>query len=127
MAKNWKDTVAEAQAQVSAVAPADVSDSALVLDVRDAADIANTGIIAGAIPISLGTLGFKADPSMPEEMQHPELGDLNREIAVTCTVGAMASLGAKLLEDMGYTNVTYIEGGTNGWKEAGRDVDDFAV
>ena len=79
----------------------------------------------GALAISLGTLGFKGDVTMPEEMQHPELGDHDREIVVTCTIGAMAALGAKLLADLGYTNVTYMEGGTVAWKEAGLDVDEF--
>lgn len=125
MAKTFMETVQEAQAQVDAVAPGDVSEDALMIDVRDKEDIAKTGIIPGAIPISLGTLGYKADVTLPEEMQHPELGDHDREIVVTCTIGAMASLGAKLLQDMGYKNVTYVAGGTNGWKEAGKPVDAF--
>jgi len=125
MAKTFMDSVAEAKAQVEGVAPADMSDSALVIDVRDAADIAASGIVPGAHAISLGTLGFKADTTMPAEMQHAELGDHDREIVVTCTMGAMASLGAKLLDDMGYTNVKYMDGGTMAWKEAGLDVEDF--
>ena len=31
----------------------------------------------------------------------------------------MASLGAQALKEMGFTNVTYIDGGMKGWKEAG--------
>lgn len=126
MAKTFMESVQQAQAQVDAVAPADVPDGALIVDVRDAADIAAGGIIPGAVPISLGTLGFKGDVTLPAEMQHPELGDHDREIVVTCTIGAMAALGAKLLDDMGYNNVRYVEGGTNGWQEAGLPVDDFA-
>ncbi len=118
-------SVAEAKSEVESVAPADVSESALVLDVRDRADIAATGIMPGAVPISLGTLTFKADVEVPEHLRHPELGDHDREIVVTCTTGAMASLGAKLLQDMGYNNVKLLDGGTVGWKEAGNPVDDF--
>ena len=125
MAKTFMESVQEAKAQVGSVAPADVPADALVIDVRDAADIAASGIMPGAVPISLGTLTFKADVTVPPELQHPELGDHDREIVVTCAVGAMASLGAKLLADMGYSNVRYLEGGTNGWKEAGRPVDEF--
>jgi len=119
------DMVDEAKAEVSAVESSQVSDSALIIDVRDRDDIAPTGIIPGALAISLGTLGFKGDVTMPEEMQHPELGDHDREIVVTCTIGAMAALGAKTLQDLGYTNVTYLEGGTLAWNEAGNDVDEF--
>jgi len=125
MAKTFMESVAEAKSQVGAVAPVDVSESALIIDVRDKDDIAASGIVPGAVPISLGTLTFKADTTVPEPMQHPELGDHDREIVVTCAMGAMASLGAKLLQDMGYNNVTFMDGGTNGWKEAGRPVDDF--
>ena len=32
---------------------------------------------------------------------------------------APASLAAKVLKDMGFTNVSILEGGTNGWKAAG--------
>lgn len=126
MAKTFSESVEEAKNQVGSVAPSDVGDDALIIDVRDAADIAAGGIVPGAVPISLGTLTFKADVTVPEEMQHPELGDHDRDIVVTCAVGAMASLGAKLLQDMGYRNVRYLEGGTNGWKEAGRPVDEFS-
>ena len=132
MSKTFMGMVKEAKGEVKSVSPADLkaemnsSENLLVIDVRDAADIAAGGIIPGGVAISLGTLGFKADPSMPEVMQHAELGDFDRPIAVTCTLGAMAALGGKLLQDMGYTNVTYVEGGTNGWKDAGLDVDDFA-
>lgn len=125
MAKTFMEFVQEAQAQVDAVAPAEVPEGALVIDVRDAADIKAGGTIPGAVPISLGTLGFKGDVTMPAEMQHPELGDHDREIVVTCTLGAMASLGGKLLKDMGYNNVRYVEGGTEGWKQAGLDVEYF--
>ncbi|MDA1127824.1 MAG: rhodanese-like domain-containing protein [Chloroflexi bacterium] len=31
----------------------------------------------------------------------------------------MASLGAQVLKEMGFTNVTYMDGGMRGWKEAG--------
>lgn len=126
MAKTFMESVQEAQSQVEAVAPDEVPEGALIIDVRDKDDIAAGGIVPGAVPISLGTLTFKADVNVPEQMQHPELGDHSREIVVTCAMGAMASLGAKLLQDMGYANVRYMDGGTNGWKEAGRPVDDLS-
>lgn len=125
MAKTFMERVQAAKAEVGAVAPEGVPEGALVIDVRDKDDIVAGGIIPGAVPISLGTLGFKGDVTMPETMQHPELGDHEREIVVTCALGAMASLGAQLLQDMGYKNVRYVEGGTEGWKQAGLDVADF--
>lgn len=127
MAKTFMEMVGEAQGHVSGVAASEVPETALVIDVRDRGDIAATGIIPGALAISLGTLGFKGDVTMPEEMQHPELGDHDREIVVTCTMGAMAALGAKTLQELGYNNVTYMDGGTVAWKEAGLDTDEFTA
>ncbi len=127
MAKTFMEMVGEAQANVAGVAADAVSETALIIDVRDRPDIAATGIIPGALAVSLGTLGFKGDVTMPEEMQHPELGDHDREIVVTCTIGAMAALGAQTLQDLGYKNVTYMEGGTLAWKEAGLEVDEFTA
>lgn len=127
MAKTFMEMVGEAKANTTGVASADISETALIIDVRDRDDIAATGIIPGALAISLGTLGFKGDATLPADMQHPELGDHDREIVVTCTIGAMAALGAQTLQDLGYTNVTYHEGGTRAWKEAGMDVDTFTA
>jgi hypothetical protein len=38
-----------------------------VIDVRDAADIAMTGTVPGAVNISLGSLTYKADNEVPED------------------------------------------------------------
>ncbi len=128
----FMDMVKAAQDAIEGVSPEQAQaavaqdDSTLIIDVRDAADIAGTGIIPGAAAISLGTLGYKADTTMPEDYQHPELGDHARPIIVTCALGAMASLGAKQLRDMGYNNVTYMQGGTVAWKEADLPVADFS-
>jgi rhodanese-related sulfurtransferase len=90
----------------------------LVLDVRDA-DGLGGGIIPGALNVSLGTLPIRADQELPEAMRNTELQDRDRPIITTCGGGGQASLAAKLLKDMGFTNVSILEGGTNGWKDAG--------
>ncbi|MCC7360322.1 MAG: hypothetical protein IT317_12635 [Anaerolineales bacterium] len=117
--------VAEAMAEVPAVAPLEAArrreadPRTLIIDVRDAADIPATGLIAGAAAISLGSLTYKADAEVPEEWRDPRLDDRSRPILVTCYSGEMAALGAKWLKDMGYTNVGLLAGGTVARKEAG--------
>lgn len=131
MAKTFMDMVKEAREDLESISPADAmaaveaDPNTLIIDVRDAADIEANGIIPGAVAISLGTLGYKGDVTLPQEMQHPELGDHDRPIITTCFIGAMASLGAKTLKDLGYTNVKYVEGGTNGYVDAGFKTTDF--
>ncbi len=133
MTKRFMNSVQEAQSQVTAISPSELVSAwqddpdLLVIDVRDEKDIANTGIIPGAIPISLGTLGYKGDDTLPESFWDKRLIAHKQDpIIMTCLMGAMASLGAKQLQEMGYDDVRYLKGGTLGWKEAGYEVAVFA-
>lgn len=125
MAKTFRQMVAEGREGTPMVSPQETQQrmqsdpNTLVVDVRDAQDLSGTGIIPGALNVSLGTLPLRADQELPENLRNPELQDRNRPIITTCGAGGQASLAAKLLKDMGFTNVGILEGGTNGWKEAG--------
>jgi len=117
--------VTEALAEVPTISPAEASQmmksnpDTLVIDVRDAADIAATGMIPGAVNISLGTLTFKADNQVPPEWRDANLANRSRQIITVCYSGEMGALAAKLLKDMGFTNVSALKGGTVAWKAAG--------
>lgn len=91
----------------------------LIVDVRDAANIAATSIIPEAINVSRGSFTYKADHEIPEEWRDPNFKDFSRPIITTCETGELGALAAKLLKDMGCTNVRRLEGGTVAWKEAG--------
>ena len=125
MAKSFKQMVEEGRQGTPMLSPQEVQQrmqegsNTLVVDVRDAQDLAGTGIIPGAVNVSLGTLPLRADQELPESFRNPELQDRDRPIITTCGGGGQASLAAKVLKDMGFTNVSILEGGTNGWKQAG--------
>lgn len=125
MAKSFLEMVAEAKAEVSGLSPqeaqarAQQNPNALVIDVRQAEDIAETGAIPGSINVPLGVLAIKADQELPAAITDARLQDRDQEVIVTCAAGGQASLGAKTLKDMGFTNVSYVDGGTRGWKAAG--------
>ena len=125
MAKTFRQMVAEGREGTPTVTPEEAQKrmkeetNLLVVDVRDAQDLAGTGIIPGAVNVSLGTLPIKADQELPEAMRNPDLQDRDRPIITTCGGGGQASLAAKILKDMGFTNVSILDGGTNGWKAAG--------
>lgn len=91
----------------------------LIIDVQDAADIAQTGSIPGAINLSLGSLTYKADHELPEEWRDARLNNRGMLIVVTCGMGPLGALGGKLLRDMGFTNVYLLDGGVSAWVEAG--------
>ncbi|GIW90397.1 MAG: hypothetical protein KatS3mg109_0829 [Pirellulaceae bacterium] len=94
----------------------------LVIDVRDAAEVAQTGTIPGAINLSYGALTYLADHQAPEDWRDPRLADHARPIVTTCGLGPLGALGGKLLHDMGFTDVQILEGGVQAWIDAGLPV-----
>lgn len=86
----------------------------LVLDVRDAPEVAASGRIAGAVNVSRGMLEFRADPESPHHDQNFEKG---KTVILYCVSGGRASLAGKLLKDMGYDHV-YNLGGFKDWTGA---------
>ena len=125
MPKTFRQMVAEGREGTPMVSPQEAQErmqsdpKTLIIDVRDAQDLSGTGIIPGALNVSLGTLPLRADQELPENFRNPELQDRDRPIITTCGGGGQASLAAKVLKDMGFNNVSILEGGTNGWKQAG--------
>jgi rhodanese-related sulfurtransferase len=93
--------------------------STLLIDVRDAADIEQTGTVPGAINLSLGSLTYLADNEVPQDWRDPRLADRNRPIITTCILGPMGALGGKLLHDMGFSDVVILDGGVQAWMDAG--------
>ena len=129
MAISFIQMAEEAMAEVAGISAEQVQQrlkedsNALLIDVRDAADIPSTGVPAGGANISLGMLPIRADRELPEEWLDTRLQDRSCQIITTCFAGMMSAIGAKLLKDMGFTNVCYMEGGMDAWKEAGLPTD----
>ena len=125
MGMSFMQLTEEAMAQVEGISVEetqrrmDQDPDALIVDVRDASDIASTGLAARGQNISLGMLPIKADLELPDEFRDAGLQDRSRQIVVTCQLGMNGARGAKLLKDMGFTNVTYMDGGMEAWKAAG--------
>ena len=125
MAKSFMQMAEAAMAQVDGISADEVrsrseqDDSVLLVDVRDAGDVATTGLAVGGLNISLGMLPVKADLELPEEWREARLQDRSRPVVTTCQVGPNGAIGASLLKDMGFTNVCYMEGGMEAWKAAG--------
>ncbi len=129
MSKSFMQMAEEAMAEVEGVGAEEVQQrltldpNVLLLDVRDAADIASTGLASGGQNISLGMLAIKADLELPEEWRDSGLQDRSRQVITTCQLGPNGAIGAKLLKDMGFTNVSYMKGGMEAWKAAGLPTD----
>lgn len=131
MTRTVGQMVAEATAAVSAVKAQDVQrrmqedPNTLVIDVRDSAQ-ALVASIPGTINIGYGDLLFAADNEVPEEWRDPRLQDRSRPIITHCVLGPLGAIAAKSLQDMGFTNVSYMEGGIEAWKSAGFSIEQLS-
>jgi rhodanese-related sulfurtransferase len=96
-----------------------VANGALLVDIRDSAELAATGKAAGSVHIPRGSLEFKADLSSPTADKNFAL---DKPVILHCASGGRAALAGKLLKDMGYEKV-YNLGGFKDWAEAGGKVE----
>jgi rhodanese-related sulfurtransferase len=92
---------------------------AVIVDLRDSAELAATGKAAGAVHIPRGSLEFKADLSSPTAEKSLAF---DKPVILHCASGGRAALAGKLLKDMGYEKV-YNLGGFKDWVEAGGKVE----
>jgi len=121
MEKSFKERVEEAKAAVPAVTPQEANarktsdPDTLFIDPRGADDIRKTtGIIPGALNVSLKDLSEAPDDNLPEA-----LASRSRPIITACQAGPMGALAAHALQQRGFNNVAFVDGGTQGWLDAG--------
>ncbi|MGB6282852.1 MAG: rhodanese-like domain-containing protein [Xanthobacteraceae bacterium] len=124
MATNLKEMMDAANAAVPRITPAQARDmiaqgNTLIVDVRDAPEVENSGKIAGAVNVSRGLLEFRADPDSPS---HDKSFAKDKNVIVYCGSGGRAALSGKVLKDMGYERV-YNLGGFKDWAESGGAVE----
>jgi rhodanese-related sulfurtransferase len=124
MAASVKDLLAQANATVPKLTPAEAAEKmrsgdVLVVDVRDPSEAQQTGKLKGALNVSRGMLEFRADPESP---YHNSTFRKDQTILVHCASGGRSALAGKTLQDMGYTSVFNI-GGFKDLAEAGIDTE----
>jgi rhodanese-related sulfurtransferase len=99
----------------------------LLVDVRDFESRRASGMIPGAAAVSHGELLYKADQEVPAEWQDSRLQDHSRPIVTHCDLGPLGAISAHTLQEMGFTNVRYLEGGIDAWAKAGQPVESVAT
>jgi rhodanese-related sulfurtransferase len=123
--KTFKQMTDEAMAAVPGITPEEAyrrqqaDPNLLLIDVLDLADRKRMGQPAGAVPISAGMLAFRADHETPERHRDPRLQDRTHPIVTICGGGPLSAIGAQTLQEIGFTDVAYVQGGTRAWQEAG--------
>ena len=80
-----------------------------LIDLRDIRELQNEGQVEGANHIPRGMLEFWLDPESPY-FKEGKL-DMNKEMVLFCAGGLRSALAAKTLNDMGFKNVSHVDGG----------------
>ncbi len=124
MPSSIKEMLAEANAAVPRLDPAEVRNrmsggDLLIVDVRDAPELASGGKLKGAVHVSRGMLEFRADPDSP---YHDPAFQKDRTVLVYCGSGGRAALSGKTLKDLGYQSV-YNAGGFKELADAGLETE----
>ncbi len=124
MSKSIMDIIAEAKAMVRSISPQELmglmgQGNVLIVDVRDAPELTDTGKVQGALNVSRGMLEFRADEATP---YHNKAFAKDKTIILYCASGGRSALAGKALMELGYQDVRSL-GAFKDWVEAGGAVE----
>ena len=88
-----------------------------LIDLREKGELENTGYIENATHIPRGLLEFSLNPNSP--LVQNNVIDTNKDIVLFCAAGGRSTLAAKTLKDMGFKNVSHVEGGFGAMQQEG--------
>ena len=125
MKKGYKQLLEEANAEVTAIAPAEAlafpqTDDVVLVDLRDPREREREGSIPGAFSCPRGMLEFWVDPESPYAKP---IFALPKRFVFFCASGWRSALAAKTAQDMGLENVSHLAGGFTKWRESGGAVE----
>jgi rhodanese-related sulfurtransferase len=126
MKKGYRQLLEEANAEVTAIAPAeampllDNKDEVTFIDLRDPRELEREGRIPGAVHCPRGMLEFWIDPESP---YHRPVFAEGKRLLFFCAGGWRSALAAKTAQDMGLEKVAHLEGGFGAWREAGGPIE----
>ena len=86
-----------------------LNEGAVLIDVRESTETAD-GIVAGSKLIPRGFLELRIED---------QIADRNQEIILMCAGGTRSLLAGRSLQELGYTNITSLDGGFRAWKNEG--------
>lgn len=121
--KTIDDLLAESRSRLERLGPEDALAAqragALVVDTRSHEERHRTGIIPGSLHIPLSVLPWRLDPASDPEFRSPYVEGLDQHIVLVCAHGHSSSLAAAMLQDLGFTQATDLDGGLAAWQEHG--------
>ena len=120
--KSSQTLVSEALKEIKTISPEEAlelsnENKCNLIDLRDIRELENEGRIEKSLHIPRGMLEFWLDPESVY-FKNDKL-DMNKEMIVFCAGGLRSALAAKSLKEMGYENVSHIDGGFGLMKQKG--------
>ena len=88
-----------------------------LIDLREESELINSGSIENSTNIPRGLLEFSLNSNSP--LIQNNVIDINKEIVLFCAAGGRSALAAKTLKDMGFKNVSHIDGGFGAMRNDG--------
>ena len=112
--KSSHTLVAEALSEIKTITPEQAlqlsnENKCNLIDIREKGELDKTGRVENSHHIPRGMLEFWLDPESPY-FKNGKL-DMEKEIVLFCAGGLRSALAAKSLKEMGFENVSHIEGG----------------
>ena len=112
--KSSHTLVAEALREIKTISPEQAlklsnENKCNLIDIREKGELDKTGRVENSHHIPRGMLEFWLDPENPY-FKNGKL-DMEKEIVLFCAGGLRSALAAKSLKEMGFKNVSHIEGG----------------
>ena len=112
--KSPQTLVSEALNEVKTITPEEAmklnsENKCNLIDIRDGVELEKLGAIENSFHIPRGLLEFSIHPDSVY-IQNNQI-DLNKETVLFCAAGGRSALAAKTLKEMGFKNVSHVEGG----------------
>ena len=112
--KSPQTLVSEALNEVKTITPEEAmklnsENKCNLIDIRDGVELQKLGAIENSFHIPRGLLEFSIHPESAY-VKNNQL-DLNKETVLFCAAGGRSALAAKTLKEMGFKNVSHVEGG----------------
>ena len=112
--KSSHTLVAEALSEIKTITPEQAlklsnENKCNLIDIREKGELDKTGRVENSHHIPRGMLEFWLDPEGPY-FKNGKL-DMEKEIVLFCAGGLRSALAAKSLKEMGFENVSHIDGG----------------
>jgi rhodanese-related sulfurtransferase len=114
-ARSGLERLSPAEAQAAAQA------GAVLVDIRDPAQITRDGSIPGAHVVPRNVLEWRCAPD--SQWRDERVSDPARTVVVICDEGYQSSLAAATLQRLGLARATDVEGGFQAWRAAGLPVE----